>query len=206
MEQKELRGLEDRCIQEYAPPCTAACPIHVDVRGMMSEISRGDMEAALKIVRKTLPFPGIIGRICDQPCRDVCNRKNYGGSLAVAALERICADLGAYQPEKKPAMPRKSGRVVVVGGGLGGLTATLALVKKGYPVVLFEARDRLGGRLWDIPEEILPRWVIKAELDIVVQAGVELRLNTTLGRGFLLPIFAANLTPFICLRKPGIIK
>ncbi len=56
MEQKELRGLEDRCIQEYAPPCTAACPIHVDVRGMMSEISRGDLEAALKIIRKTLPF------------------------------------------------------------------------------------------------------------------------------------------------------
>ncbi len=181
MEQKELRGLEDRCIQEYAPPCTAACPIHVDVRGMMSEISRGDLEAALKIIRKTLPFPGIIGRICDQPCRAVCNRKNSGGSLAVAALERVCADLGAYQPEKKPAMPRKSRKVVVVGGGLGGLTAALDLMKKGYPVVLFEARDRLGGRLWEIPEEIFPRTVLNAELDVVVQAGVELRLNTRMG-------------------------
>ena len=113
MEQKELRGLEDRCIQEYAPPCTAACPIHVDVRGMMSAISRGDLEAALKIVRKALPFPGIIGRICEQPCRAVCNRKNAGGSLAVAALERACADLGAHQPEKKPrhaAQEQEGGR------------------------------------------------------------------------------------------------
>ena len=183
MEQKELRGLEDRCIQEYAPPCTAACPIHVDVRGMMSEISRGDLEAALKIVRKTLPFPGIIGRICEQPCRAVCNRKNAGGSLAVAALERACADLGAHQPEKKPAMPRKSRKVAVVGGGLGGLTAALDLAKKGYPVVLFEARDRLGGRLWDVPEEILPRSVLTAELNVVAQAGVELRLKTPLGKG-----------------------
>ncbi len=181
MEQKELRGLEDRCIQEYAPPCTAACPIHVDVRGMMSEISHGNLDSALKIVRRTLPFPGIIGRICDQPCRAVCNRKDAGGSLAVAALERICADLGGYQPDKKPAMPRKKRRVVVVGGGLGGLTAVLDLAKKGYPVVLVEKQDRLGGRLWDIPEEILPRSVLKAELDVVDQAGVELRLNTPIG-------------------------
>ena len=183
MEQKELRGLEDRCIQEYAPPCTAACPIHVDVRGMMGEMSRGDPEAALKIVRKTLPFPGIIGRICEQPCRAVCNRKNAGGSLAVAALERACADLGAHQPEKKLPMPRKNRKVAVVGGGLGGLTAALDLAKKGYPVVLFEARDRLGGRLWDVPEEILPRSVITAELNVVAQAGVELRLKTPLGTG-----------------------
>ena len=187
MEQKELRRLEDRCIQEYVPPCTAACPIHVDVRGMMSEISRGDLEAALKIVRKTLPFPGIIGRICEQPCRAVCNRKNAGGSLAVAALERACADLGAHQPEKEPAMPRKNRRVAVVGGGLGGLTAALNLVKKGYPVVLFEARERLGGRLWDVPEEILPRSALMADLDVVTQAGVDLRLKTPLGKGLSLP-------------------
>jgi NADPH-dependent glutamate synthase beta subunit-like oxidoreductase len=182
MEQKELRGLEDRCIQEYAPPCTAACPIHVDVRGMMSEISRGDLEAALKIVRKVLPFPGIIGRICDQPCRAVCNRKNAGGSLAVAALERACADLGAHQPDKKPTMPRKSRRVAVAGGGLGGLTAALDLAKKGYPVVLFEARDRLGGRLWDVPQEILPRSVLTMDLNVVTQVGVDLRLKTPLGK------------------------
>jgi NADPH-dependent glutamate synthase beta subunit-like oxidoreductase len=181
MEQKELRGLEDRCIQEYAPPCTAACPIHVDVRGMMAEISRGDLEAALKIVRKTLPFPGIIGRICDQPCRTVCNRKNVGESLAVAALERACADLGAHPPERKPVMPRKTRKVAVVGGGLSGLTAALDLAKKGYPIVLFEARDRLGGRLWDLPEEILPRSVITADLNVVAQAGVELRLKTPVG-------------------------
>jgi Fe-S oxidoreductase len=183
MDQKELRGLEDRCIQEYAPPCTAACPIHVDVRGMMSEIRREDLEAALKIVQKTLPFPGIIGRICDQPCRTVCNRKDAGGSLAIAALERACADLGAHPSEKKPAMPRKKRRVAVVGGGLGGLTAALDLAKKGYPVVLFESRDRLGGRLWDFPEEILPRSVITAELSVVAQAGVDLRLKTPLGNG-----------------------
>ena len=48
MDQNELRQLEAQCIQECAPPCTAACPIHVDVRGVSAEVSRGDFAAALK--------------------------------------------------------------------------------------------------------------------------------------------------------------
>ena len=107
--------------------------------------------------------------------------------MAVAALERAAADLGAHPSEKKPAMPRKNRRAAVVGGGLAGLTAALDLAKKGYPVVLFEARDQLGGRLWDVPEEILPRSVMTAELSMVAQAGVELRLETPLGKDLSLP-------------------
>ncbi|MCC7452491.1 MAG: hypothetical protein IT324_34135, partial [Anaerolineae bacterium] len=49
MDQKELRELEEQCIQECAPTCTAACPVHVDVRAMLAEIGRGDFTAALKL-------------------------------------------------------------------------------------------------------------------------------------------------------------
>jgi monoamine oxidase len=38
--------------------------------------------------------------------------------------------------------------VAVVGGGLAGLTAARELGRRGRNVVLFEARDRLGGRAW----------------------------------------------------------
>jgi squalene-associated FAD-dependent desaturase len=40
----------------------------------------------------------------------------------------------------------KSKRVVVVGGGLAGLTAALELAEGGWPVTLLEARQKLGGR------------------------------------------------------------
>ena len=100
MDQQELRALEAQCIQECAPPCTAACLIHVDVRAVSAEVSRGDFAAALKILKKTLPFPGIIGRLCDQPCQTVCQRGATGGAIAIAALERACADLGDTEPEK----------------------------------------------------------------------------------------------------------
>src|SRR5579871_3434163 len=38
--------------------------------------------------------------------------------------------------------------VIVVGGGLAGLTATRDLGTAGRRVLLLEARDRLGGRAW----------------------------------------------------------
>jgi oxygen-dependent protoporphyrinogen oxidase len=44
-------------------------------------------------------------------------------------------------------MERRAGRVAVVGAGLAGLGAAWWLSKRGYAVVLFEARDRPGGRL-----------------------------------------------------------
>ena len=62
MDQKQLRELEAQCIQEHAPPCTAACPLHVDVRGVLAALARADFNAARQMLIKRLPFNGIIGR------------------------------------------------------------------------------------------------------------------------------------------------
>ena len=74
MDQKALRLLENRCIQEEPPECMAACPIHVDARTFVGHMARGAGQEAWKVLRKTMPFPGILGRICDAPCRDRCKR------------------------------------------------------------------------------------------------------------------------------------
>lgn len=41
--------------------------------------------------------------------------------------------------------------VVVVGAGLSGLQAALSAQKAGLSVVVVEARDRVGGKVWSVP-------------------------------------------------------
>ncbi len=51
--------------------------------------------------------------------------------------------------------------VLVVGAGLAGLACAQALRRKGHRVIVLEARDRLGGRVWTdtslgLPVDLVP--------------------------------------------------
>ena len=182
MDQKELREQENRCIQEQAPACTAACPVHVDVRGMLALILKGDYPAAYALYRKAVPFPEIVSRFCDQPCQKTCLRKDLGGPIEIAALERFCVEFGGPHAQPLKPLPRKTKQVAIIGAGVSGLTVAYDLARKGWGVVIYEASDRLGGGLWQMPPDLLPRDLLVKELKIIEELGVEVHLNTVLGR------------------------
>ena len=175
MDQNQMHDLEAKCIQECAPTCVAACPIHVDTRAVCAAVKQGDFAGGLQILHKNLPFPGIVSRICDQPCRSVCLRQK---PIAIADLERACVELGSNSEEKIAPVIRRKQRVAIVGGGVSGLTAAYDLSKKRYTVVIFEAAGAIGGRFRSFPEGQLPRAVIEKDLDYFNKMGVEVHLNT----------------------------
>ena len=178
MEQHELRELEAQCIQECAPTCTSACPVHVDVKAMLTEIGRGDFSAALKIYKRTVPFPNVISRVCDQPCHDVCKRSEAGDAIAIRALERAVAEHGDVSAEKKRPLPKRSQQVLVIGGGVSGLTAAHDLARKGYKVLIVEATDRLGGSLWLSDDRDLPKELLQKDIDAILALNIEAQYNT----------------------------
>ena len=165
------------------PPCRAACPIHVNAQGYIALISAGKFEEALALVRMKNPFPGITGRICTHPCESACRRKDVEQPIAIDGLKRFVADLEKEDKTDLTVPPENGKKVAIIGSGPAGLLAAWDLRKTGYGVTVFEALPVAGGMLAvGIPEYRLPRTVLNKEIDYLRRMGVEIRLNTPIGK------------------------
>jgi glutamate synthase (NADPH) small chain len=181
MDRQRVREQENKCIQEQPPTCTSACPIHVDARGMIECMRRSDFSAAFVIFNRFVAFPRIISRICDHPCEPECKRTELGGAIHINALERACVDYSTKRASGVTFSSKKSQRIAVVGAGLSGLTLAFDLATKGFRVVIFEASDRLAGRLRELGEDRLPEQAIDEDLEVLKNLSIEVRLNTRVG-------------------------
>jgi glutamate synthase (NADPH/NADH) small chain len=177
MDQKELRELEYRCIQEEPPWCTATCPIHVDARAFIGHIAQERWAEGWKVLRKHMPLPGILGRICDAPCESRCKRSEAGEALRIAALERTCVQTEPPAIRILP-MPANGKRIAVAGSGLSSLTAAWDLARKGYAVTIFDAGERPGARLLSFDPHQLPAEVIEQEVEKLTKLGVTFELSS----------------------------
>jgi indolepyruvate ferredoxin oxidoreductase alpha subunit len=172
----------EKCVAGSPPYCQATCPLHIDIRGYAALIKEGKFDEALALIKKTLPFPAIIGRICTHPCEGECKRAEVEEAIAINALKRAAADFGRYADDYTVAAEKKE-RVAIVGGGPAGIMAAYDLRKAGYKVTIFEALSRLGGMMAvGIPEFRLPRAVLDKETEIIKKLGVNIRLNTRVGK------------------------
>jgi glutamate synthase (NADPH/NADH) small chain len=176
MDQKGLRELEYRCIQEEPPWCTAACPIHVDVRTFVGHMGHERWADAWKVLRKHMPLPAILGRICDAPCESRCKRGEAGDAIRIGALERTCVQTEPPALRILP-MPSNGKRVAVAGSGLSSLTAAWDLARKGYAVTVFEARQQPGAGLRRFHPHQLPPEIIEEEIDKLSSLGITFELG-----------------------------
>ncbi len=165
-----------------APPCSAACPAGVDVRGYIEMIKQGKYEKALELIEESIPLPGVICRICPRPCELECNRIEMDDAIAINALKRFVFDsvrLRRRREKYPPASRIQPERVAVIGSGPPGLTPAPFFVRKGYSVTVFEKEKIAGGMLaLGIPEYRLPRDILRMEIDGIRELGVEIRLNS----------------------------
>ncbi|MDO8691777.1 MAG: FAD-dependent oxidoreductase, partial [Dehalococcoidia bacterium] len=162
-------------------PCRHACPAGVNAQGYTALISEGKFKEALDVVRSTMPFASVCGRVCVHPCEKNCERGKLDQPIAIRALKRFIADYEVKEGRKKAApLPiTKKDKVAVVGSGPAGLTCAYDLVKLGYPVTVFEAMPRAGGLLrYAIPEYRLPGNALDDEIAYVQELGAEIRTNS----------------------------
>ena len=176
--------------REVAPapiaPCQGACPAGTDAARYVGLLAEGRDDEAYAVAAEVNPFPTVCGWICTAPCESACRRGVLDEPIAIRTLKRFAVEHGHLPAIEKPAQIR-DGRVAIVGGGPAGMSAAYYLARLGYTVTVFEAMPVPGGMMAiGIPEYRLPRAALRAEIQRILDLGVDLRLGSVMGRDFTL--------------------
>ncbi|MFH2092958.1 MAG: FAD-dependent oxidoreductase [Pseudomonadota bacterium] len=164
-------------------PCRLTCPAGLNVQGYVQMVKQGKYKESLEIIMEQLPLPGVLGRVCPHECENACRRSQVDEPIAIRNLKRLAADSFDPRQIKIDCAPKIGKRVAIIGSGPAGLSAGYHLAKKGVDATIFEALPKAGGMLRvGIPDHRLPPEVLDADIEVVTNLGVELKLNTVLGK------------------------
>jgi NADPH-dependent glutamate synthase beta subunit-like oxidoreductase/glutamate synthase domain-containing protein 3/ferredoxin len=165
--------------EKYAPPCAYACPTHIPSHKRASLIRQGKLQEALELVLQYSPLPATVcGEICPNLCMQACTRSYLDKPLNIDKMGSLALDL----PTPKKAEPTGH-RIAVIGGGPAGMSAAWQLALKGHTVDLYEAEDKLGGKIEQcIPRERLPHRILEKEVSRFKELGINVHLNTKVSR------------------------
>ena len=161
------------------PPCNDACPAGENIQGWLYHAESGDYESAWRALVQENPLPAVMGRVCFHPCETACNRVRVDDAVGINAVERFLGDLAIERGWSLPEPGVDTAkRVLVVGAGPAGLSATYHLRRLGHGVHLVDSSRQLGGMMrYGIPAYRLPRPVLDAEIARIVAMGVEVELD-----------------------------
>lgn len=173
------------CFHLVSAPCHHTCPIGTEASSYIALMAQEKFDEALEVNYWVNPLPSVCSRVCHHPCESKCKAGLFDKPIAIRSLKRFITDYAANNGKKHKVSPLKKQheKVAIVGSGPAGLMAAWELGKKGYDVTIFESESVPGGMLaWGIPEYRLPKKVLSAEIDAILDLGINLKTNTKVGK------------------------
>jgi ferredoxin len=171
-------------VGDCSAPCELACPAHMNIPLVTRHIAHGRSADAIRVAKERIALPAILGRICPAPCEKACRRRQHDAAVSICLLKRFAADVDLASVKRlAPVRAAATGkRVAVVGSGPAGLAAAYYLALRGHACTIYEREATAGGALRSfIGEDRLPRSVLDAEVQGVLELGVGLTTGTEVG-------------------------
>ncbi len=183
---KRTHYLKAQISEKLISPCQAACPAGIDIQGYVALISQGKFKEAFELIREKVPFPSVLSRLCPAPCEVECTRRRIDEPVSINALKRFVTDWARKNLEPSciaHTAHNFQSKVAIVGAGPAGLACAYDLTKMGYEAVVFESQSLPGGMLSSgISRYRLPMKIVQKEIEEIENAGIEIKLNTTIGK------------------------
>ena len=189
---------------EKAAPCQEGCANCGDIRGWIGTIAQRSKTGhtreeafaqSWRIIADVNPFPSALGRVCPHPCEQNCNRSTLDEPLAINAMERFLGDWAIEQGLELERLKNVTSDewIGVIGAGPSGLSYAYQMARRGYRVTIYESRAQAGGMLrYGVPDYRLPQDVLDAEIQRILDLGVNLKLNMVVGRDISLEALRAR--------------
>lgn len=183
--QDTLELLISEHVGDCEAPCQRICPAYMNIPLMLRQIERQELDQAIRTIKKDIPLPAVLGRICPAPCEKGCNRGQHDEPVSICLLKKYIADhdLAASNPYKPAIKPASGKKVAVIGAGPAGLTAAYYLAQFGHAVTIYDDHDKAGGALmYKVPDERLDKAVLQREIDLVLDLGVKFIAATAINK------------------------
>ena len=162
------------------PPCNQQCPAGENIQAWLFHAESGHYEQAWRKLVEDNPFPATMGRVCYHTCEGACNRAKVDEAVGINSVEGFLGDQAIARGWKFADAAAPTGKkVLVVGAGPSGLSAAYHLARLGHAVTVHEAGPMPGGMMrFGIPKYRLPRQILDAEVQRIVDMGVTIAYNT----------------------------
>ncbi|MCQ2567133.1 MAG: FAD-dependent oxidoreductase [Mogibacterium sp.] len=185
----DYRTARKEVVDTGSAPCKMSCPAHLPVQGYIKLAAQGKYGEALELIKKNNPFPAICGRVCNRRCEDACSRGCLDEPIAIDEVKKFIAEQDMKAEHRYvPPMINQIGKpypekIAIIGSGPAGLTCAYYLACKGYTPTVFEKEEKLGGMMTlGIPNFRLEKDVVKSEIEVLKELGVEFKTGVEVGK------------------------
>jgi glutamate synthase (NADPH/NADH) small chain len=162
------------------------CPLHNLIPEWNDMLRKGNREHALSRLLKTNCFPEFTGRVCPAFCQRACVLGINGEPVTIKANELDIIEFGFESGLMVPQPPAvRSGKTIaIVGSGPSGLAAAYYLNKRGHLIAVFERAAEPGGLLlYGIPDDKLPKNIVRRRTSLLEREGITFRTGMDVGNG-----------------------
>lgn len=172
-----------RCLNCKNPMCVKGCPVGTPIPEIIQLLKNGNLNEAGERLFNNNPLSMMCALVCNhgEQCEGSCVLGKKGIPVHFSAIEHYVSNT-YFDKMRIKCQPKNGKKVAVIGAGPAGITIAFKLAQKGYSIVIFEAKEKIGGMLqYGIPDYRLPKTILERYRKKLIEIGVQIRLDTTIG-------------------------